>query len=69
MSRAKDRLELTVPQQAYRSRHGTRGNQSAFTKLTRFIPKSIQGSFNCRYRGEKVKVRRAQTSAGNGKHF
>lgn len=48
MSRAKSRLELTVPQQAYHSRHRKRGSQSAFTKSTRFIPKSIQGSFDCR---------------------
>ena len=56
MTRAKSRLELTLPRQVYRSRHGKRGNQSAFTKLTRFIPQSIRGSFDCRHQGEKAPV-------------
>ena len=56
MTRAKNRLELTLPRQVYRSRHGKRGNQSAFTKLTRFIPQSIRGSFDCRHQGEKAPV-------------
>jgi len=58
MSRAKSRLELTVPRQAYRSRHRKRGNQSAFIKLTRFIPASIHGLFDVGTRVRKRPVRR-----------
>ena len=52
MTRPKNRLEVMIRQQVYRSRHGKFGDQHAFTKMTRFIPESIRGAFDCRFRGE-----------------
>ena len=47
MTRAKDRLDLLVPQRFYTSQQSASGDRHVYANRTRFIPRSIESFFEC----------------------
>jgi DNA helicase-2/ATP-dependent DNA helicase PcrA len=58
MTRAKDQLNLVVPQRFYRHKQPDLGDGHVYGSVSRFIPKNIRHFFDCRMwaeRGSEVK--------------
>jgi DNA helicase-2/ATP-dependent DNA helicase PcrA len=58
MTRAKDQLNLVVPQRLYNHKQAEFGDGHVYRSVSRFIPKSIRHFFDCRTwteRGSEVK--------------
>jgi DNA helicase-2/ATP-dependent DNA helicase PcrA len=53
MTRAKDGLDLIVPQRFFLYRQNQQDHRHAYAAITRFIPKSIQHVFERRHRTER----------------
>jgi DNA helicase-2/ATP-dependent DNA helicase PcrA len=66
MTRAKDELDLIVPQQFFTRQQAKLGDQHVYASRSRFVPDSILGSFETRHwrdRTEKpVRVAKASSS-------
>lgn len=63
MTRAKDQLDLIVPQRCYTSGQAKRGDRHVYTQRTRFIPESILDRFEPRL-WPRVLARTGQARAG-----
>ena len=48
MTRAKDELDLIVPQRFYTYNQAKSGDRHVYATVSRFIPKSIHHCFDCR---------------------
>jgi DNA helicase-2/ATP-dependent DNA helicase PcrA len=53
MSRAKDQLNLVVPQRFYNQNQADFGDRHVYASVSRFIPKSIRHFFDCRMWAER----------------
>ena len=66
MTRAKDELDLIVPQRFYVHAQSRLGDRHVYASRTRFIPDAITGSFDARGWHERIEGRNApakQTTA------
>ena len=54
MTRAKDELDLLVPQRFYVHAQSRRGDRHVYASRSRFIPDAILGSFHCRSWHERI---------------
>ena len=57
MTRAKDELDLIVPQRFYVHGQSRLGDRHVYASRSRFIPDSILGSFDCRSWHERIDAR------------
>jgi DNA helicase II / ATP-dependent DNA helicase PcrA len=54
MTRAKDELDLIVPQRFYTYQQPSFGDGHVYASVSRFVPSSIRNSFDSQHWGERV---------------
>jgi DNA helicase-2/ATP-dependent DNA helicase PcrA len=54
MTRAKDELDLIVPQRFYTHQQARFGDGHVYASLSRFVPASIRDLFDCQHWGERA---------------
>jgi ATP-dependent DNA helicase UvrD/PcrA len=53
MTRAKDELDLIVPQRVFRYQKNENSDRHVYASISRFIPKSIHGAFELQHWSER----------------